>query len=43
MALKNLFFLNNSGINRNTNLIRDALSHCFMSDEGKLPWQFEKI
>lgn len=35
--------LDTSGINRNTNLIRDALSHYFMSDEGKLPWQFEKI
>lgn len=33
----------NSGTNRSTNLFRDALSHYFMSDEGKLQWQFEKI
>lgn len=33
----------NSGTNRNTNRFRDALSHYFMSDEGQLPWQFEKI
>lgn len=33
----------NSGTNRNINRFRDALSYYFMSDEGQLPWQFEKI
>lgn len=35
--------VDNSGTNRSTNLFREALSYYFMSDKGKLQWQFEKI